>query len=35
MRLGAGRVKAISGNGLDSTVLSLALAFSFGVASRP
>lgn len=35
MRLGAGRVKAISGNGLDSNVLSLALAFSFGVASRP
>ncbi len=33
LRLGAGRV--MSGGGLDSNVLELTLAFSFGVASRP
>jgi hypothetical protein len=34
LRLGAGKVKAASGP-LDSTVVDLTLAFSFGVASRP
>jgi len=34
LRLGAGQVKAVSGP-LDSTVVDLTLAFSFGVASRP
>ncbi|MEO8122842.1 MAG: hypothetical protein ABI633_02225 [Burkholderiales bacterium] len=34
LRLGAGRIKS-GGGGLDSNVLDLTLAFSFGVASRP
>jgi hypothetical protein len=34
LRLGAGRVKSANG-ALDSTVADLALAFTFGVASRP
>ncbi|MCB2022161.1 MAG: hypothetical protein KDG44_15305 [Burkholderiaceae bacterium] len=34
LRLGAGRVMS-GGGGLDSNVLDLTLAFSFGVASRP
>ncbi len=34
LRLGAGQVKAVNGP-LDSTVVDLTLAFTFGVASRP